>query len=93
MPRVTPQRFGLVAHRGGNAALLAGDHRPSLELRPARLLARGKEGVAVDMHDGAGKGLEGEGRRFHAVRPLQAYLRTTPRTTAAIFSSSVGWIG
>ena len=58
-----PARFGLIAHRGGDAALFAGHHRPPLELRTAGLLAGGKERVAINMQDGAGKGLEGERRR------------------------------
>ena len=31
-----PARFGLIAHRSRNAAFLARDHGPALQLRPAR---------------------------------------------------------
>ena len=60
-----PARFGLIAHRGSDAALFAGDHRPSLELWTARLLARGKKRITINMKDGARKGMQGK-RRLHS---------------------------
>jgi hypothetical protein len=57
-----PARLRLIAHRGGDTALFAGDHRPPLELWAARLLARGEKRIAINMKDGAGKGTQTERR-------------------------------
>src|SRR4030095_8520740 len=58
-----PPRFGLITHRSTNPAPFAGHHGPSLQLRPTRLFARGKERIAVDVHNGTGECRKGE--RFH----------------------------
>ena len=62
-PTPHPTCFGLIAHRGRDAALFAGDDGPPLQLWAAGLLAGGKERIAINVQDGTRQGLEGEWRR------------------------------
>src|SRR5262249_10095683 len=78
-----PPRLGLITHRGGNPALFPRDDRTALQLWAARLLARRKKRIAINVQDGTGIGA-GRQRRAHA------YFRITARTTAAMVSSSWG---
>ncbi len=59
-------RLCFVARGRHDPALLAGDHRPALELRVDRLLAGCKERIGIEMEDGLRPGGNGEGLIVHS---------------------------
>ena len=58
-PALHAPGLGLVARRGHDAALLAGDHGPAAQLGVDRLLAGREKGVGVQVEDGPGPGGKG----------------------------------